>query len=90
MEYHSKFYSSNMMTLAVLGKESLDDLEAMVKPLFSLVKNKDVEIPRWSESPFGPEQVGVLIRVLPIKDIRQMNIVFPFPDTTKSYRTGVN
>lgn len=89
MEYHSKFYSANIMTLAVLGSENLDELEEMVKPLFSQVKNKDVELSVWNSTPFGPNEVGVLIRVLPIKDIRQMSIVFPFPDTTSSYKAAV-
>jgi insulysin len=40
MEYHSKFYSSNIMTLAVLGSESLDDLESMVGTQVHLDRTK--------------------------------------------------
>lgn len=45
LKFHQIWYSSNIMTVAVLGKENLDDLEKMVVPLFLNVINKNVERP---------------------------------------------
>lgn len=118
LKFHSKYYSSNIMSLAVLGKgewrilllyrlywgkqfqyinhiwmmnhafwhlfstavhmiwgillqfvcvlssESLDELSEMVAPLFSPVENKSVDIPFWSEGPYGPEHVKVSLQMM--------------------------
>ena len=37
LKFHEKYYSANMMKLAVLGRESLDDLQKMVVEKFSKV-----------------------------------------------------
>ena len=41
---YQKYYSANIMKLVVLGSESLDQLQAMVEPRFSLVANNDVQV----------------------------------------------
>ena len=45
MDFHKAWYSSNIMTLALHSKHSLDDMEAWVKEGFSNVVNKDVKVP---------------------------------------------
>lgn len=49
IEFHKKWYSSNIMSLAIFGKESLDELEEMTIKYFSPIENKSVKVPRWSE-----------------------------------------
>ena len=41
LQYHSKYYSANMMTLAVVSKQDLDTLERWATDMFSGVPNKD-------------------------------------------------
>jgi insulysin len=84
-EYHRKYYSANLMTLAVLGSQSLDELQATVEALFSPIQNKNEPLPRWPESPYTSNERQVWINVLPVKDLRELHIVFPFPDTTSLY-----
>lgn len=43
--------------------ESLDELSEMVLPLFTPVENKSVDIPYWSEGPYGPEHIKVCVCV---------------------------
>lgn len=90
LRFHKKWYSSNIMTLAVLGKESLDDLEKMILSLFSDVANKNVKRPEWTDHPFGPEQLQVRGYVVPVKDFRNLNISFPIPDLHEHYKSGVS
>ena len=78
------------MSLAVLGKESLDELQAMVEKMFCDVKNFDVELPRWPESPYGTNELRKRISVVPIKDVRYLSILFPIPDFTKHYKAAVS
>lgn len=88
LQFHGKWYSSNIMTLAVLGKESLDELEELTLKLFSEVKNKNVTAPIWTEHPFGPDQVQVKGFIVPVKDLRNLNITFPIPDLHEHYKAG--
>lgn len=69
LNFHSNFYSANIMTLVVLGKESLDDLYTMVtKRLpFSEIKNKNITVKAYDKSPFQKEQLQKEIRIVPIK-----------------------
>jgi insulysin len=53
LDFHKAWYSANVSRVAVLGKENLDDLEAVVRKIFSDVPNKDVVVPLGDE--FGSE-----------------------------------
>ncbi|XP_067129485.1 insulin-degrading enzyme [Centruroides vittatus] len=88
LKFHDKWYSTNIMSLVVLGKESLDDLSDMVISLFADAQNKSVDVPKWDEHPFGPEQLKTRGYVVPVKDIRNLNITFPIPDLQPYYRTN--
>jgi len=87
LKFHHKWYSANLMSLAVLGQESLDELEKLCVDLFSGVENRNVEGPEWKEHPFGEEQLQVKGYVVPVKDIRKLNITFPMPDTRHFYES---
>jgi len=56
------------MALVVIGKESLDELEALVKLLFSAIPNKNVKLPDWPGLPWTEKQKGTLIRARTVKD----------------------
>ncbi|XP_042894803.1 insulin-degrading enzyme isoform X2 [Parasteatoda tepidariorum] len=87
LEFHNKFYSSNIMSLIILGKETLEELENFVLPLFSDVSNKNVQVPDWPKHPFSPEFLKLQGHVVPVKDIQNMNIAFPVPDLQNEYHS---
>ena len=62
----------------------------MAVELFSSVKNKEVEAPVWPDHPMGPEQLKVKGFIVPVKDLRNLNITFPIPDLHEYYRAGVS
>lgn len=88
LKFHQKWYSSNIMGLAVMGKESLDELESMVLGLFEAVENRDVSIPSWPEHPYPKEDNRIITYVVPVKDIRNLNVTFPIPDLHPHYKTS--
>ncbi|PZC78546.1 hypothetical protein B5X24_HaOG202112 [Helicoverpa armigera] len=88
LKFHSKWYSANIMTLVVVGKEPLDDLEEMVVKLFTEVEDKSVTAPSWPEHPFPPALRRKRAYCLPVKDLRSLSIDFPIPDTRKHYKSG--
>lgn len=70
--------------------ESLDDLEKVVVDLFMAVQNKNVTSPCWNEHPFTEEEKKICAYVVPIKDVRNLNIVFPTPDLLEFYKSSVS
>ncbi|KAK7901181.1 hypothetical protein WMY93_017950 [Mugilogobius chulae] len=88
LQFHSTFYSSNLMGLCVLGRESLDELTTMVVNLFGEVENKNVPIPEFPEHPFQEEHLRQFYKVVPIKDIRNLYVTFPIPDLQKYYKSN--
>jgi insulysin len=67
LKFHDRWYSSNIMGLAVLGSQGLDELESMVRKQFSDVKNKNVTVPSWPKHPFGEAQSKTIAYVVPVK-----------------------
>lgn len=57
-QFHEKWYSSNMMCLAVLGKESLDELEEIVVEKFSSIINKSIEPEVYDPKPYLNDRLG--------------------------------
>ncbi|KAK0157499.1 hypothetical protein PV328_011239 [Microctonus aethiopoides] len=88
LKFYNTWYSSNIMALSVLGKENLDDLEAMVIKMFSEIKNKNVAAPEWPEHPFNNDHFGHEWFIVPINDIRTLKMIFPLPDLRKYYRSN--
>ena len=43
ISFYNKYYSANIMRLVVLGSQSLDELEALTRPLFSQVPNRSYQ-----------------------------------------------
>ena len=90
LKFHAKYYSSNIMTLCVLGRQSVKELERMVVGMFSRIVNKEVEVPRYSEGPFLEEHLKIRVDVVPVKDYRSLKLQFPVPTNyTEHYKTKV-
>ncbi|XP_043278498.1 insulin-degrading enzyme isoform X2 [Venturia canescens] len=88
LDFHKTWYSANIMALSVLGKESLDELEEMVVSRFAHVEDKNVEAPAWPEHPYKQEHFKNKWSVVPIKDIRYLNMSFPLPDMHEHFRSA--
>ena len=86
IKFYEKHYSANRMKLAVLGTESLDELEAWVQELFSDVKNQELPKLRWDGIPiYDQEDIGTQMFVKPVMDQRMIDFFFPYPDEEELY-----
>jgi insulysin len=90
IKFHDKHYSSNIMTLAIFGKESLDELEALAVKYFSGIENKNVELPKWSDDLYNDDQKNTKTYIVPVKDSRTLTISFQIPDLDEHFRCGVS
>lgn len=88
MKFHSKWYSANIMSLAVFGRESLDELETIVVRMFSDIENKNITSPTWNQLPFSEEHLATKTMVVPVKDTRSLTITFQTEDLEKHYKSG--
>ncbi|XP_032591237.1 insulin-degrading enzyme isoform X1 [Drosophila grimshawi] len=88
LQFHKYWYSANIMCLAVIGKESLDELEEMIIAKFSEIENKNVKVPDWPRHPYADDQYGQKLKIVPIKDIRSLTISFTTDDLTQYYKSG--
>lgn len=89
LKFYDKWYSANIMCLAVYGKEKLDELEEMVIPRFAEIANKNITSPRWTDHPFLPEHYATKVSIVPVKDSRSLTLTFLTGDLDQFYKAGV-
>ena len=82
--YHAH-YSANQMTLALVGKASLDQLEQWARAYFSLVKNLSLATTRYPADFLPPKPALRLARMEPVKDLRLLSLEFALPATRQFY-----
>ncbi|CAF0874976.1 unnamed protein product [Brachionus calyciflorus] len=88
LKYHNNYYSSNLMTLCLLGKENLDQLQQYAVDMFSDIPNKKFPKVDFDPNPFGPNEVQTIKYVVPVKDIRQLSINWAIPDYRDLYESN--
>ena len=73
LKFYNKYYSSNIMSLAVYSSHSLDELAEMVVPLFVQVSNKNIAVPMvLTENPIRDEDTQIQINIFPKSDTRML------------------
>lgn len=87
--FYKKHYSANRMKLAVIGKESLNELQSWVEELFTDVPNYDYPQLRWDGiPPLTEEHLQREIFVKPVMDSRALDIFFPYPDEDELWQSS--
>ncbi len=86
LRFYRAHYSAERMTLVVLGRESLADLEAAVRSRFGAVpKRRDqprpIPVPLFADA--QPRQVFIK----PDQEKRELSLVFPVPSARAHWRT---
>jgi insulysin len=87
INFYNQYYSANIMKLVVYGKESLDILQQWVETKFSSVPNKNVPLFQVPHDAFGEEQAMRYLEIVPIKDVKLIEIYFPIPKILDFYRS---
>ena len=90
LKFHEKYYSSNIMSLAVFGRESLDELAEMIVPLFSQVENKHIPVPICKENPIRDEDTQMQINIVPNVNMKLLILTWPFEEDVSRPSRYVN
>ena len=83
--FYDAHYTADRMSLAVVGRESVDTLERWVRERFEEVPATGVTRGE-SAPPYLPENLGVRIHVRPLVDVRSVRIELPTPDDRPFFR----
>lgn len=88
LKFHSKYYSANLMTLSLLGKESLDELQQYAVDMFSDIPNKNLPNVDFEANPFGKDTLTSVKQVVPVQDLRSLSITWQIPDYRGAYESS--
>ena len=83
--FYRRSYSSNRMTLTVVGNRSLDDLEKLVRERFGQIPNHALPPLRYSPDYLRKKEALRLLRIVPVADLRQISLHFPLPPVVKNF-----
>ncbi|MDX1396941.1 MAG: insulinase family protein [Oceanospirillum sp.] len=85
IDFYQRYYSSNRMSLVVLGNHSLDELEAMARSKFSPVENRSAK-PFTVEKPlFKDDALPLQLDIKPLKARHAIKLQFPTPDPSRFF-----
>jgi len=87
LDFYKKHYSANRMGLALLSTHSLDQMEDWCREYFSLIKNFNLERNVYDPEFFEKKETFRLVQVDPIKDVRNLNIMFALPGSRHLYKS---
>jgi insulysin len=85
INFYKKYYSANLMTLVLLGKESLDELYFMAYDKFSSIEDKQVKIKSYQARYINPSELPLQVNVSPLKDTRELNLLFEIPNLSSHW-----
>ncbi len=86
--FHEKYYSANLMALAVVGRDSLDQLEKLAIEKFADIGNHGAELPRHEQHYFNRDLMPARIDAIPEKEIYSLSFSFPVPSTYIEYQSN--
>lgn len=84
ISFYNQYYSANLMSLVVLGKESTEQLKQMVEDRFTAVANRNATA-FVDQQPLY-KQLPAQINIKTIKDLQQLSLTFPIPATRDLYQ----
>lgn len=87
LTFYKTYYSANLMKVCIYGKESLDCLQEYAERMFSNVPNADLSVLSYDSTPYGADEIRKLVQVVPIKDTKYLELMFPLPSIEAYYRS---
>ena len=78
-EFHSKYYSSNLMKLVLYSNIPLDQQEQIAKDKFSSIVDKQVQIPKLDDPiPYRPEDLGYFVKMKTVMELHEINFLWMY------------
>ncbi len=84
--YHSN-YSSHVMTLAILGRESLDELQELALKYFQQIPRRQTQPLQINQKILPPTKGVKFLQIKPQKETQQLLLRFYLPPSDRYYRS---
>ena len=87
IDFYHRYYDANVMNLAVVAPQPLDELEALVVERFADIPDHDLSAPTIDAPLIDPDTLPRYVERQSLQDRRQLRFYFPVPEPTDEYRT---
>ncbi|MDQ7734303.1 insulinase family protein [Halomonas sp. SpR1] len=87
IDFYHQHYDANVMNLAIVAPQPLDQLEELVAERFADIPDNDLSVPTSDAPLVDSDTLPRYIERQSLQDRRQVNFYFPVPDPTDDYRT---
>ena len=87
IDFYNNHYSANRMGVALLSTHSLEEMESWCRKYFSLIKNHNLDRNVYDPNYFEKKETFRLVQVDPVKDVRNLNMLFSLPSTRYLYNS---
>ena len=86
LAFYRRYYVAGNMTLAVLGSQSLDQLEAQVRQRFSAIAGDGVvSAPQYDMPAFADGSLPQQVFIQPEQQLQELTLLFPVADMQRYY-----
>jgi len=86
IKFYRQHYSANLMTLAVVGRQSTAELRKLVEARFSAVADRDLDAMRIEAPLYNREQLPRQLDVITLMQTRQLQLSFPIDPIREHWR----
>ncbi len=86
LEFYRDYYSADNMTLVLLGREPLDQLQTMVEDRFALIETRETKKLISNHDLFRSNFLPARVSIKPIKQEHRLSMVFPIPSADQYYQ----
>ncbi len=86
IDFYRTHYSADLMSLVLLGPQSLDELESYTTTFFAHIPNSDTAKPAITEPLVTANETAKFISIEPIKEVRKLTLSFAMPSVDQYYR----
>ncbi|MGQ4878336.1 insulinase family protein [Billgrantia sp. LNSP4103-1] len=86
IEFYERYYDANVMHLALVAPQPLDELETLVTERFANIADRDLERPVIEEPLVEEENLPRYVELQSIRDSRHVSFMFPVSDPLRHYR----
>ena len=87
LAFYQQHYSTNLMTLVVLGKQPVAELRQLVTQKFAAVTDRNSLRPTFNQPLFTEQQLPLRVNTVPNKNLRRVIYHFPVPSTRAHLQT---
>lgn len=88
--FYERYYSANIMKVALIGNKSLAELEELARKHFSEIENQEIADPEVTASIDFAEVGGKRIHYVPNQDVKQLRLEFIIDDNSDDYAVKPN